>query len=658
MNIQIKNFNLHSYKDLFTSPNRITLCIVLCLFIILTALKLHGFSISMWHDVIDNSPKEELVFGKARDIRSDDWITALPMIFSQINHDPIFPLVNKSIGDGQNMLGLAHTPVSWIPLFFRPQSWGYILGPDYGMAWHWWFHTLGLFFTSYLIFMLVSRQAIWVSVGCALLLLYSPFFQHWSLNCNSIYIFGLSSIISIYYIVCSKTLANKIISAILLGWSGGCFIQTLYPPYQIPMGYLVLFISLGLIMDQRNQLSKKSILPLLILFAISIIIFTISAVNLYLNLKPALPAITQTVYPGQRTVTGGDVSIIKLVLNTFLPFRKVKDWGPFGNICEASGFIYIFPIIALVWIYFVVRRKLNVTWIMVLSVLYAILNLYWMIIGFPLEIAKITFMSMVPGGRTLATLGIVDLIIVAHFLGRPVLDKQKKSYFKIGVLFSIPWLIFLFFKGKELFSIFTSVPQYFIIGVSIWIATYTILILSKKTVGLFIMLAALLPFTFGFNPIVRGGYEYLSQNALSSKILELDKNSGHTSRWVTFNSIAISNLPRVLNANSISGVYFYPQMSIWKEFDKESKYQDVYNRFAHTLFVPKEGEDIEFYLNQADLFTIKVNPSNPIFRKLNINYFLVVGDASAFETKDEFIEVFSYQDKKIYTYRSDSPYYR
>jgi chemotaxis methyl-accepting protein methylase len=48
-------------------------------------------------------------------------------------------------------------------------------------------------------------------------------------------------------------------------------------------------------------------------------------------------------------------------------------------------------------------------------------------------------------------------------------------------------------------------------------------------------------------------------------------------------------------------------------------------------------------------FSIKVDSANPVYSKLNVNYFLVVGASEVFERNSEFEEVFRFQEKKIYT---------
>jgi hypothetical protein len=75
-------------------------------FVLLVAPRFHGFSLPIWHGSIDRSPTSEILLGEARSIRADDWALQLPLALAQAAHDPAFPVVNQSIGMGQNMLAL------------------------------------------------------------------------------------------------------------------------------------------------------------------------------------------------------------------------------------------------------------------------------------------------------------------------------------------------------------------------------------------------------------------------------------------------------------------------------------------------------------------------------------------------------------------------
>ena len=102
----------------------------------MVAFNIHGFSITYWHEVIDHSKVEETFFkAPPQGIRSDDWALDLPMIFSQLSHRPPFPVINRNIGTGMNMLLPIKAPVLYPTLLFQPGLWGFFVGPAVGMSW-------------------------------------------------------------------------------------------------------------------------------------------------------------------------------------------------------------------------------------------------------------------------------------------------------------------------------------------------------------------------------------------------------------------------------------------------------------------------------------------------------------------------------------------
>src|SRR6185436_16940921 len=150
------------------------------LFLLLCLLRLHGFSLPAWHHIIDRTPQDEILLGTARGVRSDDWATMLPLAFAQDAQQPRFPKKSALVGYGGVDTLIGHpVPVrSWVMLF-RPQVWGYFAGRDLGMAWHWWFRILALFYASFLVFQLVTEGRTSIALGLALALVFAPFFQFW-----------------------------------------------------------------------------------------------------------------------------------------------------------------------------------------------------------------------------------------------------------------------------------------------------------------------------------------------------------------------------------------------------------------------------------------------------------------------------------------------
>src|ERR1051325_8040672 len=76
-------------------------------------------------DVLATSELQSLLMSKARYIRWDELAVATPYCLSQMAQHPRFPVINQSIGNGQNMLISPYTPVWHITELARPPPWGF-----------------------------------------------------------------------------------------------------------------------------------------------------------------------------------------------------------------------------------------------------------------------------------------------------------------------------------------------------------------------------------------------------------------------------------------------------------------------------------------------------------------------------------------------------
>ena len=63
--------------------------------------------------------------------------------------------------------------------------------------------------------------------------------------------------------------------------------------------------------------------------------------------------------------------------------------------------------------------------------------------------------------------------------------------------------------------------------------------------------------------MVRGGSEYLVENPLSQKILEIDRQHDGESVWIVFGSPYLPNLFRVLGVRAVNGLHPVPQFELW-----------------------------------------------------------------------------------------------
>jgi hypothetical protein len=137
-------------------------------------------------------------------------------------------------------------------------------------------------------------------------------------------------------------------------------------------------------------------------------------------------------------------------------------------------------------------------------------------------------------------------------------------------------------------------------------------------------LAALLALcTAWFNPLVAGGSAYLRENALSQRILAVDRERGGATVWASYGGIGLGNLFRAIGVRSVSGVHPIPQLELWQRLDPERQHEDVYNRYAHVLLDLPAPDSPRFEVVDTDAFLLRIAPDGPELPRLGVTHLLV-----------------------------------
>jgi hypothetical protein len=94
-------------------------------------------------------------------------------------------------------------------------------------------------------------------------------------------------------------------------------------------------------------------------------------------------------------------------------------------------------------------------------------------------------------------------------------------------------------------------------------------------------------------------------------------------------------------------------MELWKTLDPEGKFENSYNRYAHSRWKLRPGPEIFMEAIGDDALHIYIDPRHEILRKLGVTHLLVVGEASFFRANPgSFDPLFTYTDKHVFRLRS------
>ena len=627
-------------RSIFSLPQKLraqSICLaVIVLVALLSLLKLHGFSVPLWHEHIDDSPQTEVILGQAQGIRSDDFVAVIPQILSQRAHNPSFPVYNTLIGDGHCNMRLNYAmPIRDWTLLFHPQVWGYLWGSDFGLAWNWWVLLGGVWLVLFLLIRLVTNNNIGMALGGATLLVYSPFFQYWSLNCAPSVMFAGLSLIFADSLFRGQGTFRLVGSGLGLIWALTAFLLTFsFLPYFITLFYLVLFCFVGLRgAAPRTSDGSRFQPPLLLAFA-GLTVILLAILFVFQNWESIRIAAGSS-YPGKRFASGGEGTWADLLRGSFLTWAHPFKWHALGNICGASSFCLFFPLTSVLVFFFWRRYGQRPNGIQLALLACLILFLIWYLVGLPESIAKYTRLNRVPERRTLLVIGICDVLLFCSVL-RQHLASPFARLIRDPIL---GWALggFAVFLIVEGYVLKQMLPSYSI-GKMMGAGSFTFFLgclfiyLPRGFIPVFAM--ASVCSTLTFNPLVRGGTVFIAENSLSQAISTINRGAvekGIQPQWVAYGSkrydIYLSNLFRMLGVRSVDGVHPYPQPGLWILLDPHRSFEEVWNRYAHVRFeLPAEPGAFSIDLVQHDLIVVRLQPGNPLFSKLGITHVLVTGD--------------------------------
>ena len=644
----IPKFDAGSFIS-FDRNHRFLLALITVSFLVLLAFRINGFSLPFWRYYLDGSPMSEVLLGEAQAIRSDDYIAMLPTALSQIYHRPSYPEINQLIGSSLDM-ELVLAPVkTWVGLF-RAGTWGFFIGADVGLAWLWWTRVFGTLYCCFLLFMMLSKNAFWLSLAGALIFLFSPFVQFWSLNQQDICAYGVLSFISFFQMAVAQSTRKVIIWGALLSWSLICFTLTFYPPSQLSLFYCLLFLALGFAWEQRSKLaeSRRASLKLTAGVAAAAVAAT-TLCFFFSDNAETLALIQNTDYPGRRVATGGDYPFWRFFSNNFFLYVGEKNQTSVGgNVCETGSFIYLFPFIFLSVLWDGLFKRQPPRAVIWICLLYIAAGMFYLVHGIPASLSKATLLSYMPGYRGKLGLGLANAALLIAYVSslREHSPSWPKTTFMLACTFcGSLWLCAVIAR------VYTDLPASNVLYGVIFNSFASAFLLQRHAAkAVMAGLVLILPLTTGgFNPLVKGGVEYFHTNPLCRKIIEIDKANNGESRWASFGSRTLSDFFRIIGVESISGVHLYPQKAIWEKLDAEGKFRTVYNRFGHVYFGPINSDEVVISNPVFDVVYVEINPASDLLQKLRITHILVqASNPSIYDSNPGLKKLFSAGDKHIY----------
>lgn len=631
--------------------------------VIFTILGISGSSIGVYHKFFYGDTKvhdKNLILGEPRPIRGDEWNFVTQIAISQSkNH---FSKINASVGQGMNLSVLQDVPYwDWSALFKPHNLIFFILPFDNAFAFKWWFMLYLLIIAAYFFVLSLLPKKRFLAAVLALGFAFNPLIQWWYLygTLGSIYYSLFAGIIVIQLLRVKKG-RMRLLWGVLLAYVLTCFALVLYPPFQIPCALVIFLFLLGYLIERLKTQSLKVLLPSLGIIFIALVTSLLIVFLFIMSRNDVFQALANTAYPGKRVVHSGDYSIPHLLsgqLSTQIqnPLRSLH-YRIGGNESEASNFILLLPFLFLPGILLLVRGYRSRKWIdwplLTTSVL-SILLLVRLYIPHTDLVFKLMFLGSIPHERVLIGVGLlsfVHMVLVIRNLSRT--NTFSKNDHRAIIIYSLlVWAVCLSIS----IYVHREYPGFIGLGkaiiLSVPIPLITLLFLSRRfNAGASVLCAFLLFSSAGVNPLYRN-VTAVANTQLSKSIQDIaSKNNG---KWAT-ESYLYEQFPMLNGAQSLTGVYPYPQLSLWKTSGES---RELYNRYAHiNLLIDRDTEKnikSRMLLVSPDTININTEPCSAFLQERGVKFMLTNNPIS--DNCVSLLKTVGYPTITFYIYRINYP---
>jgi hypothetical protein len=630
---------------------------LLALLALASALRVHGSSVALW------TPKSAgttslpgVVLGTPRNIRVDEWGVITPAILSQARQAPPFPQSDRSWGGAKAPL-LMNVPVRQWGAMLRPQHWGFLVFDlERAFAFYWNMKLILLFGGVFLLLRLLTANDAGVSLVGAAWVVFSGFTQWW---CSTPAMlpemigYGCLAVVAAAALARASTVASVAWTAAALALALVNFALCLYPPFQVAVGYLLVALAAG-VLAQGARGPREPALARRLLAAAAALLFAFVVVGSFAaDAKETVDLVRGTVYPGDRTSAGGDVPWTRVFGGIFGFFLAEHRYPPgWDNVCEASGFLLLFPL-PLVHLVSRVRSRKQVRPIEWCLLGYVVLVLSWMRLGWPGPLAGATGFRHVPGVRATLGLGLASILWCCVFLAReddadaPTV-RAKLVWASAAAMLALAFA--LYFRR--------SVPGFLeprdvLLGCALsGAAAYTLV--GKHTAAFAATVLAPGVLAFGLVNPLAVGLSTVLEDELCRKVQAIVRRDPGA-RWTVYGNDLYPNLIKTTGAHVFNGTLVVPPFADLAVLDPRGSARTVYNRYAHVGLTPVEGAPTRFEPSpeSGDRYSIRIDPKSDEWRRLGIRYVVLPYPSAdrGFLAVAELVETSTEDRLYVYRYR-------
>lgn len=590
--------------------------------------RVHGSSVGVFTILLngDSVHDEQLLYGKPRMVRSDEWLGSVTATTAQYHNN--LKHFNPNIGQGQEMSVLLDAPTDHWSAVFRPFTWAFFtnISLDRAFTFKWWYHPFVMMLGFYVFLYYLSRRPL-ISALFSVGTYFMPFNQWW----QNMTIYGGIGYLSLCLVGIMYLLREKRWWVIMLITGGiaylsACFILLLYPPFQISLLYIGGIFFVAFLLQQRHLLTKKILLKYTaVLCTIGFLIGIFLILYIY-DFRDVIQLITGTVYPGARFFAGGDYHPALFFASYFNSQLQFMSETPalFRIQSEASSYLMFYPFylpVLIFYLYVVYRKTRKVPFALLLYSLFLLAGTTFLFIGFHPVLAKLSLFYLIPPKRLIFGIGLVNVLVLFLYL---FWDDVKKIAERraIAVITSVVTFFVVYITGSYLRMFggnFIQQPVMVPITAVAMAGTMYAFLMQKKLMVALLFCAMSVYSGYMVNPLYQGLDPLYSR--LSTVVKEIHQKGKPSDRWIVYNSGVWGNYLVGLGIPTFNSIHLYPHFYFWRTLDPTGRYVDVYNRYANVLVANSYLNDVQF-VDPGDRFSVLVHPCQPELQKLGVRFYL------------------------------------
>jgi hypothetical protein len=626
--------------------------------VILTAIGANGSSLGVYDTILQE--EDSTLVGTPRTVRSDEWVVNTPFVFSQVNNN--FPVINKYVGDGQDMAVVIDVPYKEWSVLFKPQNLSFFVLPlEQAFAFKWWFLAFILMVSIYAFFTVLFKKP-YIGALLAVFFVFNPFIQWWYQTITIMPIaYTFLIMTAVILLFRSESRKKRWLYSALLTYLVTAFALVMYPPFQIPCALAGIFVLIGWYLAEYkwSHVFKTK----LWIYLVSSLATSMALVGLFIvSHAESIKAVLGTVYPGSRSVESGGEQIQTFI---YWPFNYLLQndltMSLFDNNPSGASRFLMFGMICIPYlIYMFMIKKYNkknqpqklVKYLLIASLALLSVLMARSFIPFGDPIYQLLGLESVPHARLLIAFGLLNLIFVALAVyglssGKPAI-KPNKEWFLCLPIVAVGSLIVLI-TSRSAFNL-TSVGNKELIVVAVALVVCVALLTHPwqkiRVAGLVMLCVFALFSSIKINPLYLGTGS-LNNSVLSERISALQKQDDD--KWIVDNYFPLESLPLANGAESFGSVNTYPQLHVWKKYFPDD--EEIFNRYAHINFIIDDKyNEPEIELKQADYFSVKTDSCSRILRDHAVGYII---SASANDNFNCFSPVGSSSNELFTIYKRD-----